>query len=123
MVISMVPPHMHAPIAEIAIRCRTPLVNASYRSPAMAALNDQAKAAGVTVLTEAGLDPGVHSARACAWLVASHDAEMGGVVAGIDHLGVMHIIDKVHDAGGKVTHFSSLCGGLPAPECADNPLG
>jgi saccharopine dehydrogenase (NADP+, L-glutamate forming) len=32
-------------------------------------------------------------------------------------------IDEVHKAGGRVTSFLSYCGGLPAPECSDNPLG
>ncbi len=32
-------------------------------------------------------------------------------------------IDEVHAKGGKVKEFYSYCGGLPAPECADNPLG
>lgn len=30
---------------------------------------------------------------------------------------------KVHAEGGKITSFLSYCGGLPAPECSDNPLG
>ena len=33
------------------------------------------------------------------------------------------MIDEVHRAGGKITSFHSYCGGLPAPECSDNPLG
>ncbi len=32
-------------------------------------------------------------------------------------------IDEVHAKGGKVIEFYSYCGGLPAPECAGNPLG
>jgi saccharopine dehydrogenase (NADP+, L-glutamate forming) len=29
----------------------------------------------------------------------------------------------VHQAGGKILSFKSYCGGLPAPESSDNPLG
>ena len=29
----------------------------------------------------------------------------------------------MHKAGGKITGFYSYCGGLPAPEASDNPLG
>lgn len=29
----------------------------------------------------------------------------------------------MHAAGGKITGFISFCGGLPAPECSNNPLG
>jgi len=32
-------------------------------------------------------------------------------------------IDEVHAQGGKIKQFHSYCGGLPAPEAADNPLG
>jgi saccharopine dehydrogenase-like NADP-dependent oxidoreductase len=34
----------------------------------------------------------------------------------------MRIIDHIHGKGGKVEEFYSLCGALPAPESADNPL-
>jgi len=33
------------------------------------------------------------------------------------------MIDQVHQEGGKIKGFWSYCGGLPAPECSDNPLG
>lgn len=33
------------------------------------------------------------------------------------------MIDEVHKKGGKVKSFLSYCGGLPAPECSNNPLG
>ena len=42
---------------------------------------------------------------------------------GIDHCYAIKKIDEVHARGGKVLEFYSYCGGLPAPECADNPLG
>ncbi len=32
-------------------------------------------------------------------------------------------IDEVHRAGGKIIAFESYCGGLPAAEDSDNPLG
>lgn len=32
-------------------------------------------------------------------------------------------IDEVHNEGGKILSFLSYCGGLPAPEASDNPLG
>ena len=32
-------------------------------------------------------------------------------------------VDEVHAEGGKVLHFYSYCGGLPAPEDNDNPFG
>lgn len=65
----------------------------------MMELDAQAKEAGITVMNEIGLDPG------------------------IDHLSAVLTIDEVHKAGGKVLSFLSYCGGLPAPEDSDNPLG
>jgi alpha-aminoadipic semialdehyde synthase len=35
----------------------------------------------------------------------------------------MECFDSVHTGGGKVESFVSYCGGLPAPEHSDNPLG
>lgn len=32
-------------------------------------------------------------------------------------------MEEIHKAGGKITSFLSYCGGLPAPEASDNPLG
>lgn len=31
-------------------------------------------------------------------------------------------LQRVHAAGGKITYFTSFAGGLPAPECDDNPF-
>jgi saccharopine dehydrogenase-like NADP-dependent oxidoreductase len=46
-----------------------------------------------------------------------------GVDPGIDHMSAMKIIHAVEAEGGKVLHFYSYCGGLPAPEHNDNPFG
>jgi len=37
-------------------------------------------------------------------------------------MSAMKIINDVHARGGTVVSFKSVCGGLPAPEAADNPL-
>lgn len=42
---------------------------------------------------------------------------------GIDHLYAIKTIDEVHEQGGKILSFLSYCGGLPAPEASNNPLG
>ncbi|KAI5806666.1 saccharopine dehydrogenase [Peziza echinospora] len=99
LVISLIPYTYHATVIKSAIKNKKHVVTTSYVSPAMEALNDEAKAAGITVLNEIGLDPG------------------------IDHLYAVKMIDEVHAAGGKVLSFLSYCGGLPAPEDSDNPLG
>ena len=35
----------------------------------------------------------------------------------------LRLIKGLQGRGGKITRFTSLCGGLPAPEAADNPIG
>lgn len=97
--ISLIPYIHHATVIKSAIKAKKHVVTTSYVSPAMMELNEQAKEAGITVMNEIGLDPG------------------------LDHLYAVSVIDEVHRAGGKVTFFLSYCGGLPAPEASDNPLG
>jgi Saccharopine dehydrogenase C-terminal domain len=45
-----------------------------------------------------------------------------GLDPGIDHMLIMQAIDSIHSRGGKVEELVSLCGGLPDPVAADNPL-
>ena len=45
-----------------------------------------------------------------------------GLDPGLDHMSAMKIIDDVTARGGKIRSFKSVCGGLPAPEAANNPL-
>jgi saccharopine dehydrogenase (NADP+, L-glutamate forming) len=65
----------------------------------MRELDADARKAGVVLINEAGLDPG------------------------IDHMEAMRIIDEIHGAGAKVLGFTSYCGGIPAPEANTNPFG
>jgi saccharopine dehydrogenase (NADP+, L-glutamate forming) len=97
--VSLLPYTYHVKVAGFCLKHKKPLVTTSYVSDAMRALDAQAKAAGVIFLNEIGLDPG------------------------IDHMSAMKIIHGVQKAGGKVASFMSYCGGLPAPEANDNPLG
>ncbi|KIJ45926.1 hypothetical protein M422DRAFT_29570 [Sphaerobolus stellatus SS14] len=99
LVVSLIPYTYHAAVIKAAIKGRTHVVTTSYVSPAMRELNEEAKKAGIVVMNEIGLDPG------------------------IDHLYAVKTIDEVHAKGGKIKHFLSYCGGLPAPEASDNPLG
>ncbi|RMZ83746.1 hypothetical protein DV738_g937, partial [Chaetothyriales sp. CBS 135597] len=99
LVISLIPYTFHATVIKSAIRKKKNVVTTSYVSDAMKELEPQAQEAGITVLNEIGLDPG------------------------IDHLWAVKTIHEVHEAGGKINSFLSYCGGLPAPEDSDNPLG
>jgi len=96
--VSLLPYKYHADVARVCLRYGKPLVTTSYIQPGMMELDEAAKKAGVLFLNEIGLDPG------------------------IDHMTAIRIIDHIHNKGGKVEEFYSLCGALPAPESADNPL-
>jgi len=97
--ISLLPAPLHPVVAKLCIKHKKHMVTTSYVSPAMTALDAPAKDAGVMILNEIGVDPG------------------------IDHMSAMRIIDDVRKRGGKVVSFKSYCGGLPAPDCNDNPFG
>ncbi len=97
--ISLAPPPFHPIIARHCLDHEKPMVTASYVSDEMKVLGQEAREKGVTLLNEIGVDPG------------------------IDHMSAMRVIDAVHDKGGKILAFRSYCGGLPAPECNDNPFG
>lgn len=97
--ISLVPYAYHVSVAKLCLEHGLSLVTTSYVSEEMMALDGEAKEKGLLLLNECGLDPG------------------------IDHMSAMKIIHEVEAKGGKVTSFRSCCGGLPAPEANDNPLG
>ena len=47
-----------------------------------------------------------------------------GLDPGIDHCSAIKLCDEIRARGERVTSFVSFCGGLPAPECAEDvPLG
>lgn len=98
-VISMVPYSFHPKVAKYCIDFRKHMVTTSYVSEIMKNLDVEAKKSGILILNEVGLDPG------------------------IDHMEAMRIIHEVEEKGGKITSFTSYCGGLPAPEANTNPFG
>ncbi len=97
--VSLLPYTYHVRVARHCLAHRKPMVTTSYVSDAMRALDEQAQTAGVILLNEIGVDPG------------------------IDHMSAMAIIHRVQKTGGRVVSFMSYCGGLPAPEANNNPLG
>jgi saccharopine dehydrogenase (NADP+, L-glutamate forming) len=99
LVCSLLPYTFHVKAAKAAIKHQTPFCTTSYISNEMKALEKDAVKAGVILLNECGVDPG------------------------IDHMSAMKIIDEVHDNDGKIVSFTSFTGGLPAPEANNNPYG
>lgn len=96
--VSILPANLHPTVAKACIRTGTHMVTASYMSAEIKNLHKEACDAGITVMNEVGLDPG------------------------IDHLLALECIQEAKSLGGRITSFESFCGGLPAPEFSDNAL-
>lgn len=96
--VSLLPYAHHVMVARKCIALKKHLITTSYVKPEMKALDAAAKEAGILIMMELGLDPG------------------------IDHMSAMRIIDHIHGKGGKVEEFYSITGALPAPEASDNPF-
>ncbi|NOC46841.1 saccharopine dehydrogenase family protein [Ruegeria sp. HKCCD7559] len=92
-IVSMLPGDWHVPLADLAISKQANFVSSSYIAPEMRALDDKAREAGVALVNEVGLDPG------------------------IDHLMAHALIDDYRgsDAFDPENHLSfiSYCGGIP----------
>lgn len=95
-VISMLPARFHIEVAKDCILYKKHMVTASYVSPEMQALDDDAKTNGLVLMNEIGVDPG------------------------IDHMSAMKVIDSIRNKGGKMILFESFTGGLVAPESDNN---
>ena len=96
-VVSMLPAHMHFPVARLCLKHRKHLVTASYLSDEMKTLHKEVELKGLTFLNEMGLDPG------------------------IDHLSAMKALDEIRGQGGHISDFESFTGGLIAPGYDQNP--
>lgn len=92
-VVSMLPGDWHVPLAELAISKGANFVSSSYIAPEMRALDAKAKAAGVALVNEVGLDPGIDHLMAHA-LMADYRAS------------------AAFDAENHLS-FISYCGGVP----------
>ena len=92
-VVSMLPGDWHVPLAELAISRGANFVSSSYIAPEMRALDDKARAAGVALVNEVGLDPGIDHLMAHA-LMAEYRAS------------------DAFDAENQLS-FISYCGGVP----------
>lgn len=97
LVISMLPAHMHIEVAKDCIQYRKHMVTASYISKELKELESEAIEAGICMINEIGVDPG------------------------IDHCSAMEQIDSIRDLGGKMLDFETFTGGLVAPESDNNP--
>ncbi len=91
-VVSMLPGDWHVPLARAAIAAGAHFVSSSYISDEMRALDAEARARGVALVNEVGLDPG------------------------IDHLMAHDLVRAFRELAqpGDRVRFVSYCGGVPA---------
>lgn len=93
-VIDLMPMMLMNQVAEAAIEAGKSVVNTMYRHQYETSIHEKALAAGVTILPEAGLDPGIDL------ILCSKGVSL---------------LDEVHE-------LHSWTGGIPHPDAADNPL-
>ena len=99
LMVSLLPPRFMAEALRTCLEARIPLVHPAYLDPEQRALGTACAEAGVVVLPELGLDPG------------------------IDHMSAARTVRRIRALGGQVRSFRSLCGALPAAEANTNPWG
>jgi saccharopine dehydrogenase-like NADP-dependent oxidoreductase len=98
-VISMISPTLHVPVAKACLKFKKNMVTTSYLNSEMLALDKDAKEQNVIILNEVGEDPG------------------------IDHMGAKRMIDEIKNEGGQVVSLTSYGAGLPSFEHNRNPFG
>ncbi len=98
LVVNFTSPQFLALVAWDCVQHKTPMICASYRSQEIRELNHDAERAGILLLCEMGLDPG------------------------IDHMSAMALIARIKGEGGRIDSFCSYGSGIPAPDQAHNPL-
>lgn len=97
-VISLLPPELHALVALRCLDAGKHFVTASYVSDELKAFDMDAQTKGLVFLNECGLDPG------------------------LDHMSAMKVIDRIRAEGGHITSFESFTGGLISRETdPENP--
>ncbi len=99
LVMSMIPPSMHLPVAESCLKHKKSMVTTSYISPEMEGLSEQCRNRDILILNEIGEDPG------------------------LDNMVAKQMIDLVKAEGGEVSSLTSFGAGLPSFEHNTNPFG
>lgn len=99
LVIALLPPECMPKIAQACLDLKIPFIDPNYLDEGTKALRGSIERAGLPFVVEMGLDPG------------------------IDHMTASKEVREIHERGGRVESFRSLCGALPALEANTNPWG
>eukprot|EP00906_Rhabdomonas_costata_P007458 RCo010678 len=98
-VISLLPYLLHTVPARLALKHGKHFMTTSYVSADMKTFDAEAKAKGLVFINECGVDPGM------------------------DHMSACKVFHEIAAKKGKLISFKSYCGGLPAPDDNNNPMG
>jgi saccharopine dehydrogenase (NADP+, L-glutamate forming) len=98
-VICLLPHELMPVVASVCLDRKAHMIQPTYIDAVTAKLSQKVKSNGLVFIMELGVDPG------------------------IDHMSAAKDINMIHERGGLVESFRSLCGALPAPEANDNPWG
>jgi saccharopine dehydrogenase (NADP+, L-glutamate forming) len=98
-VISLLPHELMFGAAKQCLEKKVSMVFPAYAGAEYSAIADEIKASGLVFVAELGLDPG------------------------IDHMSASRAITSIHERGGRIESFRSLCGALPALGANNNPWG
>jgi len=98
-VVNMLPAAYQDLVAWDCVKHGRHMISVSYRDQSVRDLHADAKRAGVLLLCEMGLDPG------------------------IDHMSGVALIRRIESEHGRIVGFRSYGSGIPAPEPPANPLG
>ncbi len=97
LVVSMLPSGMHTQLTSDCVKQGKNMVTTTYISDQIMAYDSEVRKAGVLLLNEIGVDPG------------------------IDHMSAMRVINNLKEEGAEITSFRSFTGGLIAPKYDNNP--
>jgi saccharopine dehydrogenase (NADP+, L-glutamate forming) len=98
-VISLLPHDLIFASAKQCMEKKVSMVFPAYAGAEYSGIADEIKSSGLVFVAELGLDPG------------------------IDHMSASRAITSIHERGGRVESFRSLCGALPALGANNNPWG
>lgn len=96
-VVNLLPPEFMPPVSKICLEKKAHMVHPAYLDEPTKKIAKAVEDAGLIFVVELGLDPG------------------------IDHMSAAKTIDEIHEKGGNVDSFTSLCGALPSAEANTNP--
>ena len=98
-VVNLLPPPFMPGVSRDCLETRVHMVHPAYLDEPTKQMASDVASAGLVFIPELGLDPG------------------------IDHMSAAMNIDEIHERGGRVDTFQSLCGALPSAEANTNPWG